>query len=182
MIKDDGNVIHFKNPKVAAALSANLFTISGNSETKPLMSMPDIFPQLGPEQIPLLKNMTNMSSLGGALAQRAGSGRTRGSCLGFLFCAAAFGSPRCCPPFSSPLVEELAKKVGAGGDAAAAAAAAAAGGDDDDDQMPGACPACVSSTHPQPLWLLPSAAGRVSRVSSFDPTPPAELVDGDDAQ
>merc|ERR1712000_615330 len=61
--------------KDAAALSANLFTISGNSETKPLMSMPDIFPQLGPEQIPLLKNMTNMSSLGvEELAKKVGAG------------------------------------------------------------------------------------------------------------
>lgn len=63
MIKDDGNVIHFKNPKVSAAIPANLFTVSGTFEVKSLVSMPDIFPQLGPEQIPLLKNITSNRAL-----------------------------------------------------------------------------------------------------------------------
>jgi nascent polypeptide-associated complex subunit beta len=29
MIKDDGNVIHFQNPKVQAAIQANTFSIQG---------------------------------------------------------------------------------------------------------------------------------------------------------
>ena len=32
IIKDDGTVIHFKNPKVQAAFEANIFCISGASE------------------------------------------------------------------------------------------------------------------------------------------------------
>lgn len=34
MIKDDGNVIHFNNPKVQASLAANTFAITGHSEIK----------------------------------------------------------------------------------------------------------------------------------------------------
>ena len=34
MFKDDGNVLHFTNPKVQASLQANTFAISGNCEDK----------------------------------------------------------------------------------------------------------------------------------------------------
>jgi nascent polypeptide-associated complex subunit beta len=34
MIKDDGTVIHFTNPKVQASLSANTFAVNGHGETK----------------------------------------------------------------------------------------------------------------------------------------------------
>ena len=34
MMKDDGRVLHFTNPKVQASLSANTFAISGNCEDK----------------------------------------------------------------------------------------------------------------------------------------------------
>ena len=34
MFKDNGEVIHFVNPKVQASLQSNVFTISGHSETK----------------------------------------------------------------------------------------------------------------------------------------------------
>lgn len=34
MIKDDGHVIHFNNPKVQASLPANTFAIIGHAETK----------------------------------------------------------------------------------------------------------------------------------------------------
>ena len=34
MIKDDGEVIHFNNPKVQASLASNTFAITGHSETK----------------------------------------------------------------------------------------------------------------------------------------------------
>jgi len=34
MIKDDGEVIHFNNPKVQASLSANTFAVSGHAEIK----------------------------------------------------------------------------------------------------------------------------------------------------
>ena len=34
MIKEDGTVIHFLNPKVQASLSANTFAVTGQAETK----------------------------------------------------------------------------------------------------------------------------------------------------
>ena len=34
MIKDDGDVIHFNNPKVQASLASNTFAITGHCETK----------------------------------------------------------------------------------------------------------------------------------------------------
>ena len=34
MIKEDGQVIHFNNPKVQASLAANTFAVTGHAETK----------------------------------------------------------------------------------------------------------------------------------------------------
>lgn len=46
MIKDDGSVIHFNNPKVQASLGANTFAITGHAETKRIADMvPNILTQ-----------------------------------------------------------------------------------------------------------------------------------------
>jgi len=37
MIKSDGSVIHFNNPKVQASLSANTFAVTGHAETKRML-------------------------------------------------------------------------------------------------------------------------------------------------
>uniref|UniRef100_A0A0L8HRV5 Transcription factor BTF3 n=1 Tax=Octopus bimaculoides TaxID=37653 RepID=A0A0L8HRV5_OCTBM len=37
MIKEDGQVIHFNNPKVQASLTANTFAITGHAETRHLV-------------------------------------------------------------------------------------------------------------------------------------------------
>jgi len=58
--KEDGKVIHFKNPKVQASIAANTYIISGASETKPLQELlPGIVSQLGMEDVNLqaLQNM-----------------------------------------------------------------------------------------------------------------------------
>merc|ERR1711974_57305 len=51
MFTDDGNVIHFKNPKVQASPVSNTFAISGHNETKRFTEMfekqPDLLRQLG---------------------------------------------------------------------------------------------------------------------------------------
>jgi len=48
MIKDDGTVIHFNNPKVQASLTANTFAVTGHAENKQLTEMiPGILAQLG---------------------------------------------------------------------------------------------------------------------------------------
>jgi nascent polypeptide-associated complex subunit beta len=56
--KEDGKVIHFKNPKVQAAIAANTYIISGPSETKPLQELlPSIVSQLGMDNFSQLQNM-----------------------------------------------------------------------------------------------------------------------------
>lgn len=58
LFKEDGKVIHFKNPKVQASVSANTYIISGQSETKPLQELlPNIASQLGIENLHALQNM-----------------------------------------------------------------------------------------------------------------------------
>lgn len=49
MIKDDGTVIHFNNPKVQASLPANTFAITGHAETK---QVTDLVPRfINPDSI-----------------------------------------------------------------------------------------------------------------------------------
>ncbi|MGH0119565.1 UNVERIFIED_CONTAM: hypothetical protein FKN15_032390 [Acipenser sinensis] len=58
MIKDDGSVIHFNNPKVQASLSANTFAITGHAETKQLTEMlPGILSQLGADSLSSLRKL-----------------------------------------------------------------------------------------------------------------------------
>ncbi|CAF0980724.1 unnamed protein product, partial [Adineta ricciae] len=48
MFKDNGEVIHFTNPKVQASLGSNTYAISGPSDTKSLQEMlPTIMSQMG---------------------------------------------------------------------------------------------------------------------------------------
>merc|ERR1719439_12047 len=52
MIRDDGHVIHFNNPKVQASLAANTFAITGHAETKLVTEiLPQIINQLGPDSL-----------------------------------------------------------------------------------------------------------------------------------
>lgn len=56
--KEDGKVVHFKNPKVQAAVQANTYVISGPSETKPLQELlPNIVSQLGMDNLSALQGM-----------------------------------------------------------------------------------------------------------------------------
>eukprot|EP00527_Entomoneis_sp_CCMP2396_P007684 CAMPEP_0198142510 /NCGR_PEP_ID=MMETSP1443-20131203/5276_1 /TAXON_ID=186043 /ORGANISM="Entomoneis sp., Strain CCMP2396" /LENGTH=167 /DNA_ID=CAMNT_0043805535 /DNA_START=145 /DNA_END=648 /DNA_ORIENTATION=+ len=65
--KEDGKVIHFKNPKVQAAIAANTYIISGPSETKPLQELlPNIVSQLGVDNLAQLQQMTGAAGMGGA--------------------------------------------------------------------------------------------------------------------
>jgi len=64
MMKNDGSVIHFNNPKVQASLAANTFAVTGQSETKQITEMlPGILNQLGAESLQHLKRLaTSVSS------------------------------------------------------------------------------------------------------------------------
>jgi len=60
MIKDDGMVIHFNNPKVQASLAANTFAITGQAENKQIAEMlPGILNQLGAESLSSLKKLAS---------------------------------------------------------------------------------------------------------------------------
>ena len=39
MIKEDGQVLHFNNPKVQASLAANTFAVTGRAENKQITGM-----------------------------------------------------------------------------------------------------------------------------------------------
>uniref|UniRef100_A0A0B7AN94 Transcription factor BTF3 n=1 Tax=Arion vulgaris TaxID=1028688 RepID=A0A0B7AN94_9EUPU len=60
MIKEDGQVIHFNNPKVQASLAANTFAITGHAENKQITEMlPGILNQLGTESLSSLKKLAS---------------------------------------------------------------------------------------------------------------------------
>lgn len=76
MIKDDGTVIHFNNPKVQASVPANTFSVTGSAETKRMLSthapysidyyfseltemLPGILNQLGAESLSHLKKLAS---------------------------------------------------------------------------------------------------------------------------
>jgi len=69
MIKDDGTVIHFNNPKVQASLAANTFAITGQAETKRIPDMvPGILSQLRAENFSHLKQLANVQTVGNEFA------------------------------------------------------------------------------------------------------------------
>jgi len=67
MIKDDGSVIHFNNPKVQASLAANTFAVTGHAENKQITELlPGILNQLGAESLTHLKKLaSNVGSSAG---------------------------------------------------------------------------------------------------------------------
>jgi len=68
MIKDDGTVIHFNNPKVQASLAANTFAVTGHGESKQITDLlPGILNQLGAESLTHLKKLaSNVPTADGA--------------------------------------------------------------------------------------------------------------------
>ncbi|KAL1972575.1 hypothetical protein VTN31DRAFT_6989 [Thermomyces dupontii] len=58
MFKEDGNVIHFSNPKVHASVPSNTFALYGNGEEKELTELvPGILNQLGPDSLASLRKL-----------------------------------------------------------------------------------------------------------------------------
>lgn len=85
IIKNDGTVIHFNNPKAQASLPTNTFAITGHGENKSISEMlPGILTQLGPQDITQLKKIasefaskTSAANLGvGGSGAAAGAGPT----------------------------------------------------------------------------------------------------------
>merc|ERR1711887_135113 len=76
MIKDDGSVIHFNNPKVQASLAANTFAVTGQSETKQITEMlPGILNQLGAESLQHLKRLATSVGAGAGAGAGGESGK-----------------------------------------------------------------------------------------------------------
>ena len=68
MIKDDGTVIHFNNPKVQASLAANTFAVTGHGENKQITDLlPGILNQLGAESLTHLKKLASNVPTGESL-------------------------------------------------------------------------------------------------------------------
>jgi len=73
MIKDDGTVIHFNNPKVQASLGSNVFAVTGHGETKEVADMlPQILSQMGPESLEHVKRLAYTGGGGGGGGSRMG--------------------------------------------------------------------------------------------------------------
>lgn len=71
IIKHDGTVIHFNNPKAQASLPTNTFAITGHGENKSISEMlPGILTQLGPQDITQLKKIAS------ELANKSGAAAT----------------------------------------------------------------------------------------------------------
>merc|ERR1711915_1092568 len=69
MIKEDGSVIHFNNPKVQASLNANTFAVSGHAESKQITEMlPSILSHLGAEGFNQLKRLASSVNAGNVAA------------------------------------------------------------------------------------------------------------------
>lgn len=80
IIKNDGTVIHFNNPKAQASLPTNTFAITGHGENKSISEMlPGILTQLGPQDITQLKKIASEFATKGAAAAAASAGAGSGA-------------------------------------------------------------------------------------------------------
>jgi nascent polypeptide-associated complex subunit beta len=71
MFREDGNVLHFSNPRVHAAVSANTFAVYGTGHVKELTELvPGILNQLGPDSLASLRKLAE--SYQAIQAQQAG--------------------------------------------------------------------------------------------------------------
>jgi len=75
MIKEDGQVIHFNNPKVQASLAANTFAITGHAEMKQIAEMlPGILNQLGTESLSSLRKLASSVANAAGDSSKPGAG------------------------------------------------------------------------------------------------------------
>jgi len=111
LFKEDGNVIHFNNPKVQASIAANTYVVSGHAETKKLQDLlPGIINQLGPD------NLEHLKKVYASFAGKAAAGGAAG----------AAGADEEDVPDLVDNFEDVSKKAPAPAGAPAAAAAPAA--------------------------------------------------------
>ena len=79
LFKEDGGVIHFSALKAQAPIGANTYVISGSCETRKLQDLlPGIINQLGPGNLPDLKNIAESYSSSAGAAGGADLGAVEG--------------------------------------------------------------------------------------------------------
>merc|ERR1719168_257415 len=70
LFRDDDTVVHFPTPRVQASIAANTYVVSGTCEVKKVVEMiPQILPQLGPDNLENLKNFATQFQQSKAAAQ-----------------------------------------------------------------------------------------------------------------
>merc|ERR1712027_222126 len=74
MFKEDGNVIHFKNPKVTASPTSNTFTVAGHNEVKKITEIPGVLNQLGLEGLQGLQQWAKSQGIGQEPAAKKADG------------------------------------------------------------------------------------------------------------
>jgi len=75
MFREDGKILHFKNPKVQANVSSHTFAVTGNGELKDMTDLlPDILPQMGADFLTNLRNIASTLQAGKGAAAAAGAG------------------------------------------------------------------------------------------------------------
>ncbi|KAG5680556.1 hypothetical protein PVAND_010056 [Polypedilum vanderplanki] len=76
LIKNDGTVIHFNNPKTQASLASNVFAITGHGEQKQIAELlPGILTQLGTEGLSQLKRLANNVGIGSKILSSVEEGK-----------------------------------------------------------------------------------------------------------
>ena len=94
MIKDDGTVIHFNNPKVQASLAANTFAVTGHGENKQITDLlPGILNQLGAESLTHLKKLASNVPTGKFLLKYLIFPSIKGPCIYYVNMFLAFFGP-----------------------------------------------------------------------------------------
>merc|ERR1711981_1171421 len=69
MFKEDGTVIHFKNPKVTASPTSNTFVVAGHNDVKKITEIPGVLNQLGLEGLQGLQQWAKAQGLGGEMPE-----------------------------------------------------------------------------------------------------------------
>ncbi|KAF4528658.1 hypothetical protein B566_EDAN016605 [Ephemera danica] len=117
MIKEDGSVIHFNNPKAQASLAANTFAITGHAENKQISDLlPGILNQLGPDGLTQLKRLASSvaNSTAAAAAAVKGSAIEEDDYVPEL--KVNFDEASKTEVAATPKLDEEAVQVGTGGD------------------------------------------------------------------
>jgi len=123
IFRDNGEVIHFANPKVQASINSNTYVVSGTAETKRLQDMlPGVLSQLGPDMLNSLKSIGSAGAGGANPGAMASMAAAMGG-MDAMAAAAAMGGPMAAsaPAAGGATVEEDVDDVD---------------DDDDDDDVP----------------------------------------------